>query len=322
VDLKKFYSICIQGNVLKALDYLQSSEDKDEETLEIERKYIKRFVDKGEEFEINSDDPLVKEIILEYYKYFISVLTGNDSALAEKELAEGLSKIIDADGEYGIDRIEGKLKAIFEEKGYSFLGGVTIPYRGPYIWKATKKQEFDVELPCDRQKVAVFFMSGFIMLSWLHFATFGRHHTGGWAKSEGIYYVVPGDEDIDTDSDKFRVWFLKHEGQHLSDYAKYPNLKAVGLEYRAKLTEIIYYQETHLRLESFINESKNDNSLSHPYSSYLIVKRLSKIFFDEEFTDDMEKWHAIDKELIQKEAYHLFMLSEEILAGTHTKKVL
>ena len=32
--------------------------------LQIERKYIKRFVDKGEEFEINLDDPLVKEIIL------------------------------------------------------------------------------------------------------------------------------------------------------------------------------------------------------------------------------------------------------------------
>jgi len=269
MDIKKFYSICIQGNVLE----------------------------------------------LEYYKYFNSVLTGDDSVLAEKQLAEGLSKIINADYETDLDKIEEKLKAIFEEKGYNFLGGVTIPYRGPYIWKETKKQEFHVELPCDRQKVTVFFISGFIMLSWLHFATFGKHHTGGWAKNEGIYYVVPGEEKIDTDSDKFKVWFLKHEGQHLSDFSKHPNLKAVGLEYRAKLTELIYYKETQLRLESFINESKNDNSLSHPYSSYLIVKRLSKIFFDEEFTDDMEKWKAIDKELIQRQAYNLFIRSEEILSG-------
>jgi hypothetical protein len=315
MDIGKFYAKCFQGNVLEAIDYLKSFENESEDILELERKYIHRFVTQDEALKIDSEDPWIQAVLKCYYKYYISVLTNNDVQESEKQLIVSLAKTLMINEGTDLDEIETKLESIFREKGYSFLGGRTTPYRGPYIWKTINKEDFFVELPCGNQKLTVFFISEFLMLSWLHFATFGRHHAGGWAKEEGIYYVNTDNKEIDTYFADFQVWFLKHEAQHLSDYAKYPNLEGAGLEYRAKLVELIYYPDTFNKLETFINQSKNDKSLAHPYAAFLIIKRLSNAFLREEFVGDLEKWRAFDSSSISKEALNLFMENEQALSG-------
>ncbi len=315
MDIEKFYAKCFQGNILEAIDYLESFENNSEDILELEQKYIHRFVTQDEVLKIDSEDPWIQEVLKCYYKYYISVLTNHDVQESEKQLTVRLAKTLLMNEGAEIDEIETKLESIFSEKGYSFLGGETAPYRGPYIWKTTNKEDFLVELPCGNQKVTVFFISEFLMLSWLHFATFGKRHTGGWAKEEGIYYVNADNKKIDTHSADFQVWFLKHEAQHLSDYAKYPNLKGAGLEYRAKLVEIIYYPDTFTKLETYINQSKNDKSLAHPYAAFLIVKGLSNVFFGKEFVGDLEKWKTFDSSSISKETLNLFMENERALSG-------
>ncbi len=314
MDIGKFYAKCFQGNVLKAIDYLKSFENNSKDILELERKYIHRFVTQDEVFEIDSEDPWIQEVLKCYYKYYTSVLANDDVQESEKQLTVGLAKALLINEGTDLDEIETSLERIFREKGYYFLGGRTTPYRGPYIWKTTNKEDFLVELPCGNQKLTVFFISEFLMLSWLHFATFGRHHTGGWAKEEGIYYVNADNKEIDTHSADFQVWFLKHEAQHLSDYAKYPSLEETGLEYRAKLVELIYYPNTLKKLETFINQSKNDESLAHPYAAFLIIKGLSNVFFDEEIVEDLEKWSVFDSSSISKEALNLFMENEQALS--------
>ncbi len=313
MDIKKFYAKCLQGNVLEAIDYLKSFENENEDILELERKYIHRFVTQDEALKIDSEDPWINEVLKCYYTYYISVLTNNDVQESEKQLTLSLAKTLMINESTDLDEIETKLESIFREKGYSFLGGRTTPYHGPYIWKTTKKEDFHVELPCGNQRLTVFFISEFLMLSWLYFATFGKHYAGGWAKEEGIYYVNAGNEEIDTHSADFQVWFLKHEAQHLSDYAKYPNLEGTDLEYRAKLVELIYYPDTFIKLGTFINQSKNDKSLAHPYSAFLIIKRLSNAFFGEEFVEDLERWRVFDPSSISKEALKLFMENEQTL---------
>ncbi len=315
MDIEKFYAKCFQGNVLEAIDYLKSFENNSEDILELERMYIHRFVTQDEVLKFDSEDPWIQEVLKCYYKYYISVLTNNDVQESEKQLTISLAKTLMINEGTDLDEIETKLESIFREKGYFFLGGRTTPYRGPYIWKTTNKEDFLVELPCGNQKLTVFFISEFLMLSWLHFATFGRHHAGGWAKEEGIYYVNTDNKEIDTQSADFQVWFLKHEAQHLSDYAKYPNLEGAGLEYRAKLVELIYYPDTFKKLETFINQSKNDKSLAHPYAAFLIIKGLSNVFFGEEFVGDLEKWRAYDSSSISKEALNLFMENDQALCG-------
>lgn len=314
MDMKKFYAKCLQGNVLEAIDYLKSCENKSEEIIELEKKFTKRFINQDEVLKIDSVDPWIQEVVKCYYTYFLSVFANKNIEKCEKQLAVGLAKVLEISEDTELDEIDIKLECIFREKGYSYMNGRTIPYLGPYIWKTTKKEEFNVELPCGNQKLTVFFISDFLMLSWSYFATFGKRHTGGWATEEGIYYVNSSDKEIDTQTADFQVWFLKHEAQHLSDYAKYPNLQGADLEYRAKLVELIYYPDTFSKLETFINEAKNDKSLPHPYSAYLIVKGLSNIFFSEEFFGDLEKWRTLDSSSISKEALKLFMENEQALS--------
>lgn len=319
MDVNKFYAKCLQGNVLEAIEYLNSIENKSDDILDLERKYIHRFVTQEEAVKIKSEDPWIQAVLKCYYKYYISVLTNNDVQESEKQLALSLAKTLMINEGSNLEKLETKLESIFREKGYSFLGGRTTPYHGPYIWKTTKKEDFHVELPCGTQGLTVFFISDFLMLSWLHFATFGKHHAGGWAKEEGLYYVNAGNKEIDTHSADFQVWFLKHEAQHLSDYAKYPNLEGTDLEYRAKLVELIYYPDTFSKLGTFINQAKNDKALTHPYSAFLIIKRLSNAFFGEEYAEDLDKWRVFDSNSISKEALKLFMENEQALSDQSVK---
>jgi len=235
-----------------------------------------------------------------------------------------LSKLVTINQDSNLDEIEIVLENIFREKGYSFLGGVTSPFRGPYIWKNTLKKEFNVLLPDGEQEVVVYFISDFLMLSWAHFATMGKHYSGGWAKPEGLYYVNSGIEDIDTNSTEFQVWFLKHEAQHLSDYKLFPNLNGTNLEYRAKLIELIYNPQPYNLIEKFLNQSKNDKSLPHSYAAYSIIKQLSSSIFGQGCVYDKRQWENIKSNIISNTAYELFLQNNKSLyeAGIETEGII
>lgn len=313
MDIKKFYGICLQGNVIEAIKYLTTIKDKNNDMLKLEKQYEDRFLSQKEIYRINSDDPWIIAVLNCYFAYFRSVLTNNSQEEAEERLLGSLKDILGICKETDLDEVETELENIFKEKGYSFLGGITLPYRGPYIWKTTRKEDFLVTLPGGEQKVTVYIISDFLMLSWAHYATFGRHYAGGWAKPEGLYYVNADNEELKVNSIEFQVSFLKHEAQHLSDYEKYPRLDASNLEYRAKLIELIYSPNPHILIEKFIAQSKNDKLLSHPYASYSIIKRLSYKIFGKEFVEDKEQWWNIDSSIISTEAYCLFTTNENDL---------
>jgi hypothetical protein len=57
-------------------------------------------------------------------------------------------------------------------------------------------------------------MYDFLMLSWLHFASYGIASAGGWASKEGLYCVYNRYKH-GLDKNSFLVSYLKHEGQHL-----------------------------------------------------------------------------------------------------------
>jgi hypothetical protein len=277
--------------------------------------YKERFYNPDYIHEIDSDDSWVRSVLYEYITYFRSVLTGISALEAEKELITGLTGLLTCKSN-NLDEIEDELKKRFVEKGYSFLGGITPPYRGPYIWKTTSRKEFSVILPEDEQKMTVYFVSDFLMLSWAHFATLGERHTGGWAAADGLYYVNNSDREIDTESVNFQVWFLKHEAQHLSDYRKYPGLKPVNLEYRAKLIELIYNPDSVSLMEKFINEAKNDVTLPHSFAAYSIIKGLSPVLFNEEYINTAGRWKSIRTKDISEAALKLFSINTEKLNNT------
>lgn len=129
------------------------------------------------------------------------------------------------------------------------------------------------ELPLSKKNLIIYLMDDFLMLSWLHFATFGKRSTGGWAKPDGLYCVRIRYGDT-LEDDMYQVSFLKHEAQHVDDYEKYPHLAPWELEYRAKLVELIYGDSDKL-LEKFINEAKNNPDFPHLFASYKIKQQFA-----------------------------------------------
>lgn len=324
LDTKKFYSLCLQGNVLDAINYLRDHRGNDKESIiqELEKRYEERFLSENEIYPINSDDLWVNDVLNCYIAYFRSVLTNHSIEEAENRLAICLSQFVDKN--QNIDEIESELESIFRDKGYSFLGGVTPPFRGPYIWKNTVKREFNVVIPDSEQKINVFFISRFLLLSWAHFATFGKHYAGGWAKPEGLYYVDNEDDPVDINSDWFQVSFLKHEAQHYNDFQKFPKLNERNLEYRAKLTELIYLPPSYKLIEKFINEAKDDKAFPHSYAAYYIIKQLSNLIFGQEYLNDKHVWETVTHETINDLALALLQANNNRLyeEGIETKGVI
>lgn len=323
MDVEKFKSLCWQGDVNKAINYIKSLKSNDSETIELEKTLIERFISQTEKYDIKSDDSFIKEVVECYLSYFREVLTTQNNESAEKKLLENLSEIIGDECKQCLNDIEQELATCFKERGYSFIGGITKPYRGPYIWKTTKREEFDVSLPSGNQKVVVFFLSDFLLISWAHYASIGLCYAGGWCTNEGLYYVNCDNRTVDTDTERFKVWFLKHEAQHLSDYEKYPNLNSVNLEYRAKLIELMYNTKPFGTLSGYLKGAKKDVNLPHSYASYAIIKGLNRIVFGEEVSKSIDEWSSIEAKIINNAATELFNENEEELKllGMETKGV-
>lgn len=302
--MDQFYNYCLQGDVSAAYEYLKTV--KSDEASELRDQYYRRFFSDHDKEEMLTDDPWVQGVIDIYYDYFRTVLTKSQSQdEAEKNLAEHLTAFLQAEKDYlGIDEAEKRLQAEFENRGYYFLGGKTLPYYGPYIWRKMERKQYHVSLPLGTQELTVFFMDDFLLMSWLHFATFGKKSTGGWAKSEGVYCVKEGYSGK-WEKPEFTVSFLKHEAQHFYDYKHFPHLDAVGLEYRAKLVELIY-DPTHRTFIKFLRQAKKDSQNPHLTASHLIVTEMSKMLFQKTVTNP-EKWTSVPMNELNELAKKLFM---------------
>ncbi|MGG3562988.1 hypothetical protein ABES03_15455 [Neobacillus rhizosphaerae] len=309
MDVSRFYAYCLQGDVPAAYEYLRSIKDKSKKLQALELKYHRRFFTEKPIFRIKSDDTWIRKVLLAYYQYFIAALTKQNRSEAEIQLAQSLAPCIPNNpSDMDLDQIEGQLEVLFKNKGYHFLGGLTGPFRGPYIWKTMEKKEFRVELPYLTEEITVYFLSDFLLQSWIHFSTFGEKRAGGWAKPEGLYFVNdrPKEKKINLDSTEFQVSYLKHEAQHLSDYTRFPNLKPKDLEYRAKLVELIYEPNSFRLLKKFFYEGKNDPRFPHPYSSYVLMGKLTQLAFSDEEIVEVEQWKTVQSSMIQNWALRLY----------------
>lgn len=267
----KFY--LLNGDVPGAITYLNQLPVDDLETSRWKEPLIERFYNETYIDTIETDDDWIKSVILTYNEYFRYVLTKRmDAYEGEEWLFRQLSKYVKKGAD--INEVENELQYIFESKGWNFLGGVTSPFRGPYIWKTNEKHTYEVQLPTGIQEVPVVFMSHFIMQSWLHYATFGESYASGWAKKDALYCVKEAYEPLNQD--KFQISFLKHEAQHLYDYHHFPNLEGYVLEYRAKLVELIY--DNGRVFKQLLKEAKNDPNFPHSYASFLIVNHFKNLF--------------------------------------------
>ena len=212
-----------------------------------------------------------------------------------------------------LDQLEDAFREKTQAAGLECLAGETQGYHGPYIWQEMNQTDYEVELPLGIEKLTVFWMDGFIMRSWLDWLTDGDAGAGGWAKPEGIYCVWKAYEK-DIDKPGFTISFLKHEAQHHADIRQW-DLSSSELEYRAKLVELMYYEDAS-KLRSLLAEgdlSSEDNS--HAYAAGKIVEGLAAwmeeqgtaggMAFLERIVEDKGAW-AEERERVWKGARALF----------------
>ncbi len=303
-----FYSLCLQGDIPQAMDYLKSFQPKTEEVTAIEQRFTERFYLKDYEEQIECPDSWIKSVILAYHAYFRTVLTRSEEvSAAEEYLKNALAALVQLENTPDLDAIEQKLTLIFAEKGYYFLGGVTPPYRGPYIWRTMESADFEVELPSGQQHVTVYMMSDFLLEGWISFATCEHKWVGGWADVEGLYCNFKRYGDLQ--SEEFQISFLKHEAQHQYDYSQFPDMKSTELEYRAKLVEL-FYSKDHLILKKFLLQAKNDPDFPHPYASYLMISNLSALLFNKDYEPEPRLW--LDKDYKDISASALKLLGSRL----------
>ncbi|MEH7336195.1 hypothetical protein V7161_26575 [Neobacillus drentensis] len=301
--MDRFFSLCLQGDINAAMEYLNSIQPKTKEIEKLQQMYIERFFSQKSEENILTDDSWIRDVVSAYHDYFRTVLTNADVINdAELNLNNSLRRYLQIEAPLNIDETENELAKIFNEKGYSFLGGVTPPFRGAYIWNCTETVHFNVEIPQQSIPVSVHLMSDFILEGWMGYATFNNRSVGGWANEDGLYCNIKRYKDLDDD--QFQVSYLKHEAQHLYDYKYFPGLKSYELEYRAKLVELIY-SKNHLILEKFLNDAKNDPDFPHPYASFNIIKNLSSSLFNKDYEPNINVWLEKDYKKISSTALKL-----------------
>jgi hypothetical protein len=270
-------SFAMQADMKSALPHLLRVRP---EALPAERRAVwacmrERFANKKPEAIPADVDAWTADVLAQYRRYWTRVMLGTASAAAgEHELTATLAKKLDHwDGAQDMAALEPLLEDQLKARGYHALFGVTAPLREFMLWRKQTDQTYDIDLPQGREAVHVAMMDDFISLGWLGYATCDFHYSGGWAGSDRLFAVRPA---YDLESEEFKVSYLAHEGQHFSDYRRFPGLPQPDLEYRAKLVEISRAKTTLFDLlAAFEANGSDDRNTPHPWADRQVVKNLA-----------------------------------------------
>lgn len=274
----QFIGNAVAGETLSAFDWATAKTHPDARVERLAADYLARFVHGPEPALASVDDTLVATAIEDYREYWRTVLLSDlPTAQAEAVLENRIRRLLTAHG-YP-QEMDGDfttaLQAAVEQRGYHALTGRTLPYLELMVWKEAEDAVFPVELTDGPVDVPVTFIGDFVSRGWVNFATLGKASSGGWARPDRLFCIK---DDYDLDSEDFSVHYLKHEARHLADYRRYPKLKSHDLEYRAKLTELVYSDST-LRpaFAQFIANARDDATSAHSYAEFILVRNLGRV---------------------------------------------
>lgn len=298
-DNNHFGGLVNQGKVRQIMEYLSQIPEEAEFLQDYVRIYEK------EDYPPLGKEEGLEDILLCYQKYYREVfyLEEPEPECRERLRLRLLEQLPHVSRELDIYTLEdGPLQDLLTEKGLFIKTGPIGGYMSPFIWKKSEPRTYHVELPEGVQECSFLFAEDFIFLGWWWYLSMTLHRAGAWVGNDGI--ITCDWRSYDLSSEDFNISMLKHEAQHVMDLRRWPNISDVGLEYRAFLLDLIYY-ESENRLHRFDAEaSMDDPDNEYAVAAYLICERFANHFQ----TDDFD---SIPIPQIQEYAGQLFRESTE-----------
>ena len=258
---RTFVSAALQGDLSDVEATLEPS---------FAARFEARFLEGADDVAEKADDPVVAELIKLHRIYWRKALLDPD---ARESLEDGLAtQVSDVTGMPSGTALES-LPGFLEERDYHVITGRTPPLLELIVWKTNRTETTPISLSDGEHEIPVIYLEDFKSRGWSRFATFGRASPGGWSDSSGLHCVT---ESYDTASENFRISFLKHEGRHYVDLTHYPALAPPDLEYRAKLEELAFADETMERLlAKFSGNAALIETAPHSLANYRVVEHMA-----------------------------------------------
>lgn len=286
------------------------------------KRFKKRFFDQDEAFS-DTGSEVLNSVMALYRNYWVKdyMKTKGDTTDYNKLFVEDMGAYLIDNGLTKVSKenikrfsnIRSDLKKAIEFEGafcqFFFLNGKM----DIIIWRSQEQKVYPVKTPYDSRDISVLFYKDVILENRQSFISFGDKKTGGWPNN--VENVIYCGESYNPETEKFKYSFLTHEANHFFDNEKYPNLSAADLEYRSKLTELVYLQKDMYRiLRQFLNGASNQHrNHGHAYANFQVIKDLSKAIFNKTFEGDFNQWKSISVEKINKTAFSLLENNEKEL---------
>lgn len=280
-DKQKYSSFLVKGNLHDAIKYIERFSDQ----ADLLNEYKEVFMNNKEVS--RSTNNVINELDKIYQKYYRDVFWYKEN-LEKAETRLFTSLWIFCGENENLEKnsqIEVEVEKIVRKEGYEYLGGDTAGYYGPYIWETSIKETYEVELPSGVEEYSIIMMDGFISRSWLDFLSFGKVGTGGWSGKDGTLCCIKSLYDIE--SQVFKISFLKHEAQHSIDKRLFSKITSSELEYRAKLVELVYWEDEKIIKMIHLESENSDERNTHSSASHRIISDLSRKLFNTKYEEDL-----------------------------------
>ena len=313
---ENIYPFALRGELQNVFNVLDTINEKKLSLKEkkLKERYYMRFVNENDVFDYKTTDPIIIKFVDMFHSYWKKTMINGQKidkadALFLESTANYLFKNKYESENVNLSLIESNIykysNDFLQEKGYfSNAYGKTGHLYDLFLWKEEEVVNYSIELIDESVDITVHLMDDFISTGWSHYTTFGRSYASGWANREALYCVVSA---YDMESENYKVSYLTHEGQHFSDYRKYPRLKQKDLEYRAKLVELTKSSTTTIQIiNKFITNASNQPNNAHAFANYCVIRDLSKLVFNKSYDTKKSDWASIDSELIQEKSKTLF----------------
>jgi len=312
----EYLSAALQGNLRAYAERYGTADPAEvgEDEAVVAARFRDRFLTRGEELPL-PDEPFVADVVRTYRDYWVRALLRESAPdEAEDRLLDELEQILVRQGRPAPATAADVLEAVGQEidaAGFFHIGGRTRPHLELMLWARQDTTRYDVSLTDGTRPVTVVFVGDFLVKGWAHFATFGRASTGGWATRDALFCLV---DDYDLESERFRVSYLRHETRHFADYELFPALEQTDLEYRGKLTELIFARDSLYDLLAHFAAAGSPNpDAPHAYANFAVMRDMSREVFGEELVQDGQRWPTVDEERIHAAARTLLERSTRAL---------